>query len=59
MYRWIDYILKLTDFNEEIAHEFMRTYNEGEASVKELRVIAIGLVDSQSHWVVTGGRTIS
>lgn len=40
-YGWINYILKLTNFNEEIAQEFMHTFSEGQASVKGLWVIAI------------------
>lgn len=39
-YGWINYILKLTDFNEKIAQEFMCTFSKGEASVKGLWVIA-------------------
>lgn len=41
MYGWIDYFMKIIDFNEEIAYELMLTYNEGEAFVKGLRFISI------------------
>lgn len=40
MYWWIDYFMKITDFNEEITYEFMCTYNKGEAFIEGLRVIA-------------------
>lgn len=37
---WIVYFLKIRDYNEEIASKFMHSFNEGEAIVKGLRVIA-------------------
>lgn len=37
---WLHYFLKIKDFNDEIAVEFMHSFDEGEATVKRLRVIA-------------------
>ena len=37
---WLGYFLQLTKFNEEVAMDFMMTFDEGEASVLLLRVIS-------------------
>lgn len=36
---WLDYFLKLMEFNEEIMREFTRTLSNREAQVKGLRVV--------------------
>lgn len=38
---WLDYFLKIKDHNEEIAVEFMHSFDEGEATIKGLRVISM------------------
>lgn len=37
---WLGYFLRLTTLDEEVAIEFTRTFDEGEASVWGLTVIA-------------------
>lgn len=39
---WLNYFLKLTEYNEDVAREFICTFSDGEAGVKGLRVITIG-----------------
>lgn len=39
LHGWIVYFLKIIDYNEEIASDFMHSFNQGEAIVKGLRVI--------------------
>lgn len=43
---WLDYFLKLTEFNKEVAREFTHTFFGGEDQVKGLRVVAI------KEWIV-------
>ena len=38
--RWLGYFLQLTEYNEEVALEFMTTFDEGEVIVWGLRVIS-------------------
>lgn len=37
---WLDYFMKLTDFNEEVAREFTCTFFDGGDQVKGLRGVA-------------------
>lgn len=38
---WLDYFLKMIEFNEEIAREFTHTFLDGEGQVKGLRFVVI------------------
>lgn len=38
---WLDYFLKMTEFNKEIARDFTHTFADGEAYVKRLIVVVI------------------
>ena len=38
---WLGYFLSLTAFDEEVATEFTRMFDKGEASIRGLTVVAI------------------
>ena len=38
---WLGYFLQLTKYNEEVAMDFMTTFDEGEATIWRLRVVSI------------------
>ena len=37
---WLGYFLQLNEANEEVPIEFMRTFDEGQATIQELTIIA-------------------